>query len=98
MNSELFNLRSLRSPRLDDGGLKQSILGLSKLTEGMLNSQTESLKDVFKDFRERMRDGLLKGESFEDCTKGRRREWILLSLYLSLFRKICGLNWHPSAV
>ena len=83
MNPDLFTLRAIRAPRLDSAIVQRSVARIGKLTEGREASVTASFKDLLKDLRLRMRTGLLKGESFEEYTNCRRRESLLLSLYLN---------------
>jgi hypothetical protein len=95
MNADLFNLRPIAAPRLDDGMLQQAVLRIGKMTEGWEGGGTTTFAALLDDFRDRLRAGLLKGKSFEECTQGRRREWLLLSLYLNDLGAETSRAWLP---
>jgi hypothetical protein len=95
MKPDLFNLRPISAPRLDDEILKRAVTRISKLTEGWEGGGTSSFAGLLDEFRNRLRSGLLKGKSFEDCTNGRRREWLLLSLYLNDLGAEESRAWLP---
>jgi hypothetical protein len=94
MSFDFFNLRSIRAPQLDGEMLRHAVSRIGKLTEGGGSGPT-SFVNLLDEFRGRMRTGLLKGESFEECTNGRRREWLLLSLYLNDLGTDESRAWLP---
>lgn len=95
MNPNLLNLRTIRAPRLDSAMLQRAVSRIGKLTEGWEGGGTASFAGLLDEFRERLRAGLLKGQSFEQCTNGRRREWLLLSLYLNDLGTEESRAWLP---
>ena len=95
MNPDLFDLRPIRSPRLDSAMVQRAVARIDKRTEGWEGGGTASFARSVGEFRERMRAGLLKGLSFEECTNGRRREWLLLSLYLNDLGAEESREWLP---
>lgn len=95
MNPDLFNLRTIRAPRLDSAMLQRAIARIGKLKEGWEGGGTASFDGLLDGFRERMRAGLRAGQSFEECSTGRRREWLLLKLYLSDLGAENSAGWLP---
>lgn len=95
MNPKLFNLRPIRTPQLDVVMLQRAVSRIGKLTDGWAGGETASFEGVLDDFRKRMRAALLKGLSFEECTQARRREWLLLSLYLNDLGGEKSRAWLP---
>lgn len=95
MNPDLFNLRPIRTPRLDGAMLQRAVSRIGKMTEGWEGDGTASFTGLLEDFRIRMREGLQEGKSFEECTNGRRREWLLLSLYLNDLGAEESREWLP---
>jgi hypothetical protein len=75
--------------------LQRAVARIGKLTEGWEGGGTASFKDLLKDLRVRMRTGLLKGESFEEYTNCRRRESLLLNLYLNDLSAEESRAWLP---
>ena len=95
MNPDLFNLRSIRAPRFESARLEQAVSRIERLTNGWENGGTASFTGLLEDFRNQFRAGLLKGLPLEQCTKGRRREWLLLSLYLNDLGAEESRRWLP---
>lgn len=95
MNPDLFSLRSIKAPRLDSAMLQRAVSRIGRLTEGWEGGGTASFAGLLDEFRARLRAGLLKGQSFEECTNGRRREWLLLSLYLNDLGSEESRAWLP---
>lgn len=95
MNADLFNLRTIRSPRLEGTMLQQAASRIGRLTEGWEGGGTASFEGLLDEFRERMREDLRAGQSFEECTTGRRREWLLLKLYLNDLGAEESRAWLP---
>jgi hypothetical protein len=95
MTPDMLSLKSIRAPRLDNTMLLRAVSRLGKLTEGKESAGTISSSSLLKDFRQRMREGLSNGKSFEECTRGRRREWLLLSLYLNDLGSEESRAWLP---
>lgn len=96
MNADLFNLRHIKAPRLESAALEQSISRLEKMTHGWENGGTASTVGLLDEFRNQFRAGLLKGLPPEQCAKGRRREWLLLSLYLNDLSAEESRTWLPA--
>jgi hypothetical protein len=82
MNPDLFNLRPIKPPHLDNSTLQRAVSRISQLTEGW-EGGTASFEGLLNDFRKQVRAGFRNGRSFEEYTNVRRREWLLLSLYLN---------------
>lgn len=95
MSSDIFQLSSLRPPRLDDKGLQKAILRLEKLTDGMESTGVNSSPDVLEELRISLKKGLPMGRSFEECTAVKRRESRLLGLYLNDLSSPETLTWLP---
>ena len=95
MSQDLFKLRPIQSPHLDSATLQGAIDRIGKLTEGWEVGGTASIAGLLDEFRSRMRAGLLKGLSFDECTSGRRREWLLLNLYLIDLGAEESRKWLP---
>jgi hypothetical protein len=96
MNSDLFHLRPIKAPRLDEAGLRKTVSRLEKLTEGMESAGADSSPDLLEDLRNRMKVGFPKGRTFAECTAVKRREWLLLSLYLNDLNSPDAQAWLPS--
>lgn len=96
MNPDIFNLRPIRSPRLESTMLQHAASRIGKLTEGWEGGGTTPSAGLVDEFRQRLRAGLLNGQSLEECTIGRRREWLLLSLYLNDLAGEESRAWLPS--
>jgi hypothetical protein len=75
--------------------LQQAASSMGKLTEGWEGGGTASFEGLLNEFRERMRAGLRAGQSYEECTTGRRREWLLLKLYLNDLGAPNSGDWLP---
>ncbi len=95
MNLDLFKLRPIRTPRLDGAMLQRAVSRIGKMTEGWEGDGTASFTGLLDDFRVRMRLGLQEGKSFEESSNGRRREWMLLSLYLNDLGDEGSREWLP---
>lgn len=95
MNFDIFNLRPISSPRLDSVTLGRAVARIIKLTDGVDGESTASFSSLLDDFRSRLRDGLLKGKSFDECTNTPRREWLLLCLYLNDLGADESRAWLP---
>jgi hypothetical protein len=80
---------------LDGVMLQKAVSRVVKLTEGWEGVGTASFASLLDGFRKRMRAGLLKGQPLEECTNGRRREWLLLSLYLNDLGAEESRTWLP---
>jgi hypothetical protein len=97
MNSEDFQLRPLRAIRLDAKPLNAAIARLGKMTAGWEDGDGGSgFPDRVNDLRVRMKEGLAKGESFDDCTAVKRREATLLALYLNDLSMDKVRAWMPA--
>lgn len=83
MSFEFLNLRPITQPRLDEGTLRNAISGLQRLTSGMEEGGSPISSNLLKDLRDRLIDGMRNGLAFEEYTAVKRREWLLLSLYLN---------------
>lgn len=83
MNPDLFNLRPIRTPRLDGAMLQRAISRIGRITEGIEGRGTTPSTGLVDEYRQLMREGLQKGQTFEESSVGRRREWSLLKLYLN---------------
>jgi EH_Signature domain len=79
----MLQLRPIRSPKLNNVLLHKAIVRISKLAGGWESGGNLSPIGLLDEFRKRLKDGLLKGLPFEQCTNVKRREWLLLSLYLN---------------
>lgn len=94
MKSDLFNLRFIKGPSLDYDMLQDSITRISELTRGMDGPRSPG-KKLLDDFRKQMRAALLNGKNFDEATQVRRREWLLLSLYLNDLSSEESRSWLP---
>jgi hypothetical protein len=97
MNPEDFHLRPLRAIRLDAKPLTAKIAHLAKLTAGWEDGNGDTMfPDLVDALRIRMKEGVAKGASFEECTAVKRRETTLLSLYLNDLSTDEIRTWLPA--
>jgi hypothetical protein len=95
MNKDWFKLRPLPPPRLNEQCLNTAVSRLAKITEGWEAGELNSSTDLVKDLRERITDGYKRGLSFQKCTAVKRREWLLLCLYLNELASNDRPSWLP---
>lgn len=95
MTPDIFQLSSLKPLRLDERGLQKAILQLEKLTDGMESGGVVSPPDLLENLRKSLKSGLPQGRSFEECTSVKRRESLLLGLYLNDLSSLGTRAWLP---
>lgn len=95
MTFDFLNLRNIRTPQLDDVMLRRALKRMAGIPNSGDGSDGISFISLLDAFRARMRAGLLKGESLEQYTNSRRREWLLLTLYLNDLSGEESRAWLP---
>jgi hypothetical protein len=96
MIPDMFELNPITQIRLDDKGLQQALLRLDQLTSGMERGSLALPPDALEDLRNRLRVGLPQGKSFAECTAVKRRESMLLGLYLNDLNSASAQAWLPA--
>jgi hypothetical protein len=83
MSDDLFQLDRIKEFTLDQRYLNRQIQVLAKLTGGKEESGDINAPDLIDDLRRRVRAGIEAGLSFDEYTAVKRRESLLLALYLN---------------
>lgn len=95
MTQDIFHLRTIRAPSLDSALMQRAISRINNLTKVWDVGGTASFAGLLDEFRERFRAGVARGEPFEQCINERRREWLLLNLYLNDLGPEESRTWLP---
>lgn len=96
MSSDLFHLRRINDLKLDQKHLDREIRKLRKLTAGWDDRGSIDSPDLVEELRKRMQEGVGSNRSFDDYTAVKRRESLLLTLYLSDLADVTGREWLPA--
>lgn len=90
-----FHLDPIRPIRLDERKLHQAVSRLDQLTSGMGGEGVTAPQNLLEDLRNRLKQGLPLGRSFAECTSVKRRESLLLGLYLNDLNSAEIQAWLP---
>lgn len=96
MRPDIFHLRGLKDLQLDRTQLDRGIRTIRKLTAGWEDQGSIDAPDLLENLRKRMREGVRKNESFRDYTAVKRRESLLLAIYLSDLGDAQQRRWLPA--
>jgi hypothetical protein len=96
MNLEWIKLTPIPAPKLDEHHLNKAVSRLAEITEGWEATGLDASADLVEELRERIRTGVKNGLSFQQCTAIKRREWLLLCLYLNDLSSDSSQKWLPA--
>lgn len=95
MTPDPFHLDPIRPIRLDERRLHQAVSRLNRLTFGMDEGGGGGPPNLLEDLRNRLKHGIPLGRSFAECTAVKRRESLLLGLYLNDLNSAGVQSWLP---
>jgi hypothetical protein len=96
MSPELFQLKRIKDISLDQKQLGSEMKKLSSLTLGWDQLAGIESPDLLEDLRRRMRTGKRRNEKFDEYTAVKRRESLLLAVYLNDLGDTLSAGWLPA--
>lgn len=96
MSSDLFHLRRIKGLTLNQKKLDRVIRELTNLTAKWEDRGSIDSPDLVGDLRQRIQEGVAQNRKFNDYTAVKRRESLLLTLYLSDLADVTVREWLPA--